>query len=165
MIIRKLTTDDAEAFVKVRRRGLEEVPLAFGASPEDDRFRTPDAFRELMGIGDDNVVFGAFDPDLVGVVGIYRDHHVKARHKMHIWGMYVAPEARQRGVGRKLIDAAIEHARHAPDVEWVNLGVSSTTPAAQALYEGAGFQQWGTEPDALRDGDESGDEIWMILKL
>lgn len=163
---RMIEADDAEAFIALRRQGLAEVPLAFGSSPEDDRFQRAEDLHEVLKIGPDNVMFGAFDDgELVGVIGIYRDHHVKARHKMHIWGMYVAPKARRRGIARRLIEMALEHARSQSQVDWVNLGVSSTEPGARALYEGAGFEPWGVEPDALRDGDRSGDEIWMILRL
>ena len=163
---RSIEAADAQKFIDLRTRGLIEVPLAFGASPEDDRFRTVESVHELLKIGPDNVIFGAFDGDtMAGVIGIYRDHHVKARHKMHIWGMYVAPEHRRRGIARTLIDTALEHAKRQPGVEWVNLGVSTTTPGAQALYEGAGFRRWGVEPDALRHDGKQGDEIWMIVRL
>jgi len=35
-VIRQLREPDAESYVELRRQGLLEAPLAFGASPEDD---------------------------------------------------------------------------------------------------------------------------------
>ena len=46
------------------------------------------------------MVYGAFaDGALAGVVGYSRDPRVKNRHRGKVFGMYVAPEHRRRGVG------------------------------------------------------------------
>jgi len=56
-----------------------------------------------MAPGRDNAIFGAFDgQDLVGTVGLHRERGLKLAHKAVIWGVYVAPSFRQRGVGRLL---------------------------------------------------------------
>jgi len=164
-MIRALTEADLEAYIALRRESLVNAPLAFAASPEDDFAANADALRGQMAKAPDWVLFGAFDETLAGTVGVIRDRHVKASHKMHIWGMYVTPSHRGRGLGAQLLDAAIEHARSVSGVDWLFLGVSSAAPAAQRLYERAGFEVWGTEPDALRDGNSSVVEHRMALRL
>jgi RimJ/RimL family protein N-acetyltransferase len=47
----------------------------------------------------------------------------------------------------------------------VHLSVSDATPAARRLYERAGFEVWGSEPDALRYEGESHLEHHMLLRL
>ena len=96
------------------------------------------------------MVIGAFDPGLVGAIGLHRDRHRKAAHKVHLWGMYVTPGHRHRGVGAALLDAVLAHAATLPGVDAVRLTVSDAAPAARRLYERAGFHVWGTEPEALR---------------
>lgn len=166
-MIRALTEADLEAYVALRRESLLDTPLAFGSSPEDDSAATPESLREQMKRGPEWILFGAFDEDgrLGGAAGAIRDRHRKAAHKVHVWGVYVKPRYRRRGFGRELIDAVLAHARSLRGVEWVQLGVSSSSAAARRLYERAGFVAWGTEPDALRYEGESADEVWMAVRL
>src|SRR5207244_784253 len=55
-------------------------------------------------------------PHLVGIVGCYRLEATKERHIARIWGMYIAPEARGRGIGRLMLDVVITLTR-----EWLEL--------------------------------------------
>ena len=163
--IRALGDADAEAYVTIRHHALLDAPLAFAASPGDDIAASAAAVREQLARVPESMIFGAFDPQLVGVVGLYRDRHQKAAHKVHLWGMYVAPSHRRRGIAAALVAAAIDHGRTLPGASWVHLAVSEATPAAQRLYERAGFVVWGTEPEALRHDGRSVVEHHMALRL
>ena len=59
-----------------------------------------------------------------------------------IWGMWVAPEARRRGVGTQLLDRSRDWSWEA-GAERLSLWVVATNAAAYALYERAGFQPTG----------------------
>ncbi len=133
----------------LRRQALQEEPLAFGASPEDDRASDLSAVRSWLTDPSESAVFGAFAPQLVGMVGIHRDGQRKGSHKAHVWGMYVATAQRHVGAGQALLQAAIAHARTLPGVLQVQLSVSAEAPAARRLYERLGFTRWGTEEAAL----------------
>ena len=154
-MIRPLTSDDLDAFFALRHESLVEAPLAFAASPEDDIRHAPEG-----------TVFGAFDGlSLVGILGLRREPKRKAAHRMHLWGMYVTPSHRGRGLGGKLLAAAIARARETPGVRVLELGVTDAAPAARSLYERAGFVCWGTRPDALRDGERGVSEHHMLLPM
>lgn len=163
--IRLLTPEDAERYWEHRRRALRDEPLAFAASPEDDVASSVDAVRDLLSRTPASAVFGAFSDTLVGSIGIYRDRHLKAEHKAHVWGMYVEPRSRRRGLGRALLEAAVEHARALRGVSLVHLSVTETARAAKRLYREFGFWVWGTEPDSLRYDGESASMDHMVLLL
>jgi RimJ/RimL family protein N-acetyltransferase len=165
LVIRQLRVDDAAAYAELRREMLLDSPLAFASSPSDDLFATLEATSEQLRRAPESVIFGAFDPDLVGAVGLYRDRHVKSAHKAHLWGMFVAPDHRRRGIAADLLNATLQYARDLTDVSWVQLGVSSAAPAARELYERFGFLPWGTEPDALRHDGQTVVEYHMALRL
>jgi ribosomal protein S18 acetylase RimI-like enzyme len=160
-MIRELLEADAEAFQRVRTRALLDHPEAFFSSPEEE-LPLPELQRRLR--ERINVIVGAFDPGLVGTVGVRRETFKKGAHKAYIWGVYVAPEARRRHLGRELLRRALEHAR-TMGVELVQLTVSTQTPAARALYASEGFVTWGIEPDALRVNGTSHAEEHMFLRL
>ena len=165
-MIRILTPDDAAEFWTLRLEALHDAPLSFGAEPGKDFANSVEEVRGHLNRAPDSVTFGAFvDGVLVGTAGCLRGNRAKTAHKVHLWGMYVAPEHRRAGLAHQLVDAVIAHARALDGVAWIELGVSSTAPGAQRLYEGAGFRVWGTEPDALRHDGGSGDQHFMSLRL
>jgi ribosomal protein S18 acetylase RimI-like enzyme len=60
--------------------------------------------------------------------------------------LYVAPARRGQGLGRALLEAAIEIAREAGATH-MDLGTSEDDIAARALYESAGFTNREGRPD------------------
>ena len=165
MKIRKLNEGDVEAFLELRRAALCDVPLAFTASPEDDLVSTPEVFRERIADAPETVIFGAFAERLVGVAGLYRERHLKSSHKAHLWGMYVLPDHRGRGIATGLLDSLVSHARSLAGIRSVHLSVTSAAPVAQKMYEQKGFRVWGTEPDSLRLDGLAVVEHHMVLDL
>jgi len=165
MEIRILQPAEAEALFALRRQALEDAPLAFAASPEDDRAASPDAVREVLGSGPDSAVFGAIDGSLLGMLGLYREPKRKMAHKVYLWGMYVRPEGRGRGLARALMTAALGHARTLAGVTQVQISVTDDADTAGRLYEELGFRIWGTEPDAIRHGGRGVSERHMVLSL
>jgi GNAT superfamily N-acetyltransferase len=152
--IRQLGPSDAAAFQGLRLRGLRECPEAFGSTYDEDQAVPLETVAErLTGartpVG--RAVFGAFDgKDLVGVTGCMQQAKTKARHTAIVWGMYVSPEQRGRGLGRRLLEAIIIEAGNWPAVERLTLTVVERAVAARHLYRAMGFDPFGREPDGLR---------------
>jgi RimJ/RimL family protein N-acetyltransferase len=147
--VRPLTLPDADAFIALRRQALVDSPAAFGSSPEDDRNASLSFVVSMLEGEGESMILGAFAPELIGTLGLYRDNHQKTAHKAHMWGMFVAPAYRGQGVGRKLLLAAIAHARTLQGITQVQPSVSAEAPGAKRLYETCGFVVWGAEPRAL----------------
>ncbi len=169
--VRALTVDDWNAWWALRLRALADHPDAFGSDIDETLATGEQAARDRFApLADDpaNMIFGAFDDDdsLVGVAGIVGNHRRKQRHRVFIWGVYVAPEARGEGVGRRLIEACIQLARGLDGVRQIHLTVASHNTSAVMLYERCGFVRHGLDPRALilADGREI-DEDLMVLML
>ena len=60
--------------------------------------------------------------------------------------LYVVPSRRGQGLGRALLEAAIEEAR-GRGANHIDLGTSEDDAAARALYESAGFTNREGKPD------------------
>ncbi len=168
MNIRLITEHDVEAYVTLRLQGLREHPEAFASSYEEEKDRPLDDLRQRLKERStpENFTLGAWQENtLIGMVGFYREIHLKMRHKGNIWGMYVAPEGRGQGIGRRLMEAALERVENVEGLEQVNLTVVSTNAAARQLYLSLGFTVFGLEPRALKIGEQYFDEEYMVLKL
>ena len=162
MEIRLLLADDAEVFQELRLLALRECPTAFSSSYEEECDIPLTSVAESLAPAPDSAVFGAFDDGrLVGVVGLQRERHRKLSHKAFVWGVYVAPAFRKRGLGRRLLRAALDHAAAMPGLRQVSLGVNVANSAAIALYESLGFQPYGIEKGFLLVDGVLHDEIHM----
>jgi RimJ/RimL family protein N-acetyltransferase len=165
--VRRLGPQDAPAFHALRREALEAHPLAFGSSPDDDRFRALEEATEALKPADDRAVHGAFGDDgaLIGMGGVRRDARIKSRHIAFIWGMYVAPAGRGHGAGGRLLEALIAQARIWPGVVMIEISVTEAAAPALRLYETAGFRAWGTEPRSLCWEGRYVDQVFMTMDL
>jgi len=167
--IRKLTADDVALYRELRFRSVREHPDAYLASEEEERARSEDDDRARLAAKesrDDDFVLAALDGDRpVGLIGGLRlsPHRAKGRHRALIWGVYVAPGARRRGVGRRLMEEALARLARAPGIEVVQLGVGVSNPAARALYEAMGFRTYGVEQRAMIVDGRPVDEELMAL--
>jgi len=159
--IRLLTGADALAYRDIRLDGLRRNPEAFASTLEDERDMPLDWFKERIA---QSQIFGAILlQELVGVVGLRSHADAKQRHKAMIWGMYVRREARQHGIGERLIDAAVAHV--SGDVEQIQLAVITENEAARRLYAKAGFIEYGHQINALKHGGRYYDDILMVKFL
>jgi RimJ/RimL family protein N-acetyltransferase len=100
----------------------------------------------------DAAVLVAVDAErIVGRLSLARDPHPASAHVADL-GMMVAASHRRRGIGRALLDAAVDWAR-AAGVAKLELHVFPWNEPAIRLYEGFGFEREGLRRrHYLRDG-------------
>jgi ribosomal protein S18 acetylase RimI-like enzyme len=99
---------------------------------------------ELLAGGDTGVVVAGDDP-----VGL-----ALMRFRLSLWGrglecylaeLYVVPALRGHGIGRALMEAAMDLAR-ARGADYMDLGTAETDVAARNLYESLGFDNHEGKP-------------------
>ena len=166
--VRPITEAELAPWWEVRLRGLREHPEAFGADAtsaqaEGPGFLVASTFGPSAGV---NALFGAFAPDgeIVATTGVLGNRGKRA-HIAVIWGVYVVPEARRRGLASRLIGAAIAHCREFPHILQIHIDVTADNTAALHLYTAAGFVPWGREPRAIALPGRFYDEIHLALML
>lgn len=110
--------------------------------------------------------FGAFDREtLVGTVALQYSAKPKTRHSALMIGMYVQSAYRGRGVGARLLEAAIAAARTRPGLQALRLTVTQGNEPAIRLYASVGFVAWGVEPDAILTPSGFKGKVHMSMPL
>lgn len=139
--VRRVVADEVDAMRDLRLRALQDAPLAFGST-----YASEAAFeRELWvqrtrenAAGERSVAF-VVEPWAGMAVGAMHDDEPGVAH---LYGTWVAPDARGAGAGRALVEAVIGWAteRGATRLE---TAVEESNAAASALYARAGFVDTG----------------------
>jgi len=161
MKIKLLTADDWKIWKKLRLEALQDSPMSFGSSYEEE-LHWPDL--EVQNELNKSNIFGAFVDDMfVASAGFYTLNSMKTKHRGIIWGMYTHPEYRKQGIASALIQAVVTHAKS--HVNQVHLTCVTNNLAAIQFYLRHGFKIYGTEPRALKIGDTFFHEHLMILEL
>jgi ribosomal protein S18 acetylase RimI-like enzyme len=165
--MRILQAGDARLFHAFRLTGLRESPGSFGASLADELAMPEEVVAARITPTEQSWVLGAFaaSSSLVGCIGWYRDKGAKVAHKSHIWGMYVAPDWRGRGIAQALVADVIARAGRAPGVIQVELFVSVENTRAARLYEAAGFERVAVLPRALLTDGRYIDDLLLIRRV
>jgi RimJ/RimL family protein N-acetyltransferase len=103
------------------------------------------------------------DAAIVGRLSIARDNHPASAHVADL-GLMVAKDTRRQGVGRALLQAAVEWAR-AGGVRKLELHVFPWNEPALRLYEQFGFEREGYRKAHYHRAGEDVDAILMAYRL
>jgi GNAT superfamily N-acetyltransferase len=146
--VRRITSEDALLLKEVRLAALEEAPSAFGSTHAAEATCSDAEWRERASAGaagnDRAMFFAVLQDAVVGLAGGYRDEPSSAT--VELVSMWVAPPARNRGVGSVLVDAVATWAA-ATNARTVSLWVTRGNTSAEQLYASMGFIASGeTQP-------------------
>ena len=98
----------------------------------------------LLGQGELTVLVGGPGPDGLALLR-FRPAIWTSALECYLAELYVVPGRRGQGLGRALMEAAIEVAR-AEGADHMDLGTGEDDTAARALYESLGFDNTGGRP-------------------
>lgn len=96
-----------------------------------------DRLRALLARGDNRLLLAGDGPDGLALLS-FRPTIWTAGPAALVEELYVVPDLRGRGIGRALMDAAIDLARDA-GAGWVELTTGESDREARSLYESLGF--------------------------
>lgn len=165
MNIEILDVRHAEAYRQLRLEALEQYPEAFASSYEEEKEFPLERFHRRLA-GTDSITLGAWhESELIGSVTLVYERKPKLRHRANIIAMYVKPSHRGSGIGKQLMQQAIQTARSVGNVEQIYLSVMAHNEPAKRLYQALGFEAYGKDWRALKIGQTYYDEELMALFL
>lgn len=163
--VRPATLSDAASLRALRLEALQLHPDSFGADLVRELGRDESWWRERLSDPGRGAIFVAPDGEgLAGMAGIRKLEGEKLSHNGMIWGVYVAPSHRARGLASQLVAACLEWAE-AKRLKLVKLAVVATNEAALRCYEGAGFRAYGIDPAVIRYEGLDYDEVLMAREI
>ncbi len=143
--VRRLRESDWRDFRELRLAALRTDPLAFGSTLEQESGYPEDRWRDWCrggSTGRREATYVALDSSgaRIGMVGAFT-----AQGTLHLWGMWVRPEWRRRGVGRRLVRTLLRWIDRLPSRDPILLDVNPSQGEAVRLYLELGFTFTGVE--------------------
>jgi GNAT superfamily N-acetyltransferase len=153
-LVRRFEASEWPTYRELRLRALADSPDAFGSTLEIEQPRTDELWAARLSAG----VASQLDLPLVAIASGTPGGLAWARVdqtdplRVNVFQMWVAPKSRSRGLGGRLLQAAIAWAR-VRGATRVCLGVTLAESPAMRMYLAAGFRPEG-RADPLRPGSK-----------
>jgi len=152
LTVRRFLAHEWRKYRELRLRALKDAPDSFGSTYEHEVARSDHDWESRLSEGATSSaelpLVALVDDISVGLAwGRVDDRDSSVAHLFQVW---VAPEARELGVGRLLLETAIAWAKE-QGMRELQLDVTASHPAAPRLYRRAGFVEAG-EPEPVRPG-------------
>lgn len=167
-MIRSLNLDDVKEFTGLLVQSLENsscdfssVAYASSIPSEEDCLKILKRQNPVGG----NFIFGYFsNSTLLGVIGVDRSPRSSVSHKGGLKHFYVDPEHRNQKIGKKLLQATIEHVSKDNTCRYLRGGISAEWHNAKTILESLGFYSYGIEPLGIYNGEKLFDRVYYRLE-
>jgi ribosomal protein S18 acetylase RimI-like enzyme len=142
-VIRRIRVEEWQAHRALRLKALATDRIAFGSSFERETRLTDDEWREMTekGANSRSSCLSVAETSDSGLVGMAVGEVLEGR--LWIFGMWVEPSRRGRGIGGALIDSVISWLHQQSPTGPILLDVNPRQTAAVRLYESRGFRANG----------------------
>lgn len=136
--IKKLPANSWQQYKNIRLQALQADPIAFGETYEQALTQTEEDWRRRIA----PMWFALAEHEVVGMIGLLQETNASSKHKANMISMWIKPEFRGQGIGKKLIQ---ELQTYAPTVGILKiyLYVTTTQISAIELYKALGFTTIG----------------------
>lgn len=160
--LRRLDPGDWRLFRDVRLAMLRDTPRAFGSTEAEWSAKAPSEIADWL---DAIRVWAVVEAGrALSCAGWHQTGGEISRHRGYIIAVFTRPEARGRGLMRRVL-AAIEGDARALGVTQLELDVATHGVAARAAYAAAGFVETGLMPNAMQHDGQFSDMLTMCKPL
>lgn len=167
--VRPLGVDDWETYRDVRLRALRESPEFFVNSADTEKEYGEDFWRARMERAARLVA--EKDGGIIGVVCVGREDEAPELEEIEegkigeLFGLWVQPDYRGKGVAWKLVDAGAKRA-HANGWKHLLYWVATDNPRGVAFASSYGFRPTDLRrPMTLQHVDEDSEEVALVLPV
>lgn len=135
--IRHLSEDDWLEFSRVRLKALQTDPEVFGSNYQKESLLTEVDWRNRL---KNNRVFLICEGETpIGMTGVSIDRDDATNKTAILWGSWLAPAVRRRGLSELMYKTRIEWAKQQPTVERIIVSHRASNLASKRAIQKHGF--------------------------
>jgi len=162
--LRRLTPEDWALLRETRLRALAADPHVFGSSFAQEKERGEEVWRGWLE-NPDAAIFGVFDAEgsIAGMTGIAVSKDDPAKVIAKMWGSWLRPDLRGRGLSVPMYQLRIDWARAHPTVARIIVSHRASNTASMRANQKHGFTRTHEESHLWHDGVEEGHIFYELL--
>ena len=162
--IRRLTEDDWLEFSQVRLKALQTDPQVFGSNYEKESKMTEAEWRNRLQ-ATNNAIFLLYENEMpIGMTCVSVDRNDPTQKTALLWGSWLAPPLRRRGLSKLMYQTRIEWAKQQPTVEKIIVSHRASNLSSKYANQKHGFVLTHKAGKVWTDGATE-DEIFYELKI
>jgi RimJ/RimL family protein N-acetyltransferase len=162
--VRQLTADDWREYREMRLKGLQTDPLVFGSNYEYESKFTEDEWKSRLQ-SDDSATFMLFDDEKpIGITSVGVNREDATGKTALLWGTWLAPQYRGRGLSDLIYKTRIEWAKSRPSIEKIIVSHRASNLASKHANQKHGFRFTHTQEKVWTDGATE-DEVCYELHI
>jgi len=161
---RQLTENDWCEFSQVRLKALQTDPNVFGSNYEKESQMTEAEWRSRLQ-AKDNAIFLIFENETpIGMTGVSIDRNDPTKKTALLWGSWLAPHFRGKGLSELMYQARINCAKEQPTIEKIIVSHRASNLSSKYANRKHGFVLTHKTEKVWTDGATE-DEIFYELKI
>ncbi len=163
IFIRQLTENDWREFSQVRLKALQTDPNVFGSNYQKESQMTEAEWRSRL--QEDNAIFLIFENETpIGMTGVSFDRNDPTKKTALLWGSWLAPHFRGKGLSELMYQARINWAKEQPTIEKIIVSHRASNLSSKYANRKHGFVLTHKTEKVWTDG-ATDDEIFYELKI
>lgn len=162
--IRQITENDWREFAQVRLKALQTDPLVFGSNYEKESQMTEAEWRSRLRAKDNAIflLYAGYEP--IGVTGVSVDRNDPTKKTALLWGSWLAPGFRRKGLSELMYQTRINWAKQQPTVEKIIVSHRASNVSSKYANQKHGFVVTHKTEKIWTDGVTE-DEIFYELEI
>lgn len=160
--IKQIDESDWKEFREIRLKALQSDPEVFGSHHAREKNKSKQDWIEWVG-AKNQAIFFIYDDELpIGMTGIYIPQDTVAKTTAVLWGSWLEPDYRRKGVSETMYKARIDWAKQQAELKRIEVSHRESNLASKYANQKHGFKLIKEEEKEWHDGITEKDVIYEL---
>ena len=160
--IRQINENDWRIFREIRLKALQTDPKVFGSNYEREVNKSKRDWQEWIGEKGGAIFFIYDEETPIGMTGIYTPRDTVEKSKAVLWGSWLEPEYRRKGLSDLMYKARIDWAKGQPEIRRIEVSHRESNLASKYANQKHGFKLLEEKEKVWHDGKTENDVIYSL---
>lgn len=160
--IRQINEKQWQEFREIRLKALQSDPKVFGSHYEREVNKSKQDWKEWAGDKHQGLFLIYDDEKLIGMTGIFIPQDTTAKTTAVLWGSWLAPDYRRKGISHLMYKTRIDWAKQQPELRRIEVSHRESNVASKFANQKHGFKLIKEEDKVWHDGISEKDVIYEL---